>query len=175
MAKQWNESNEADYVWMGDFSMRKKIYTADEEMRGVPELVIFAAVWYFTLIQNILAGGFHSSLLIFLVGGIFVPVQAVRTVQKALYYRKFHAQCMRDSYPMQGRIVNITREYYYEYDAKNRSRRTTCYFLIIEIVNPDMGIVQTVKSEAYRIPIYKSNIWDLHMFRYIQTKRDGST
>lgn len=66
--------------------MRRKIRTADEEMRGVFGLLLFTCVWYLILIKNILLVGFQGSILIFLVAGILIPAQAVRKLQKAIYY-----------------------------------------------------------------------------------------
>ncbi|MDO4311894.1 MAG: hypothetical protein Q4C52_02285 [Eubacteriales bacterium] len=135
--------------------MRRKIRTVNEEMDSVLGLILFACVWYIILIKNILTVGFHAGFLIFLIGGILPLAQAVRKVQKALYYRKFHQQCMQERSPSQGRIVNIVREYYNEYDSRNRRRRIPYYFLIVEVTDFVTGSVQTIKSEPYRIPLYK--------------------
>lgn len=51
--------------------------------------------------------------------------------------------------------MNIVREYYDEYDSKNRRRRIAYYFLIVDMVDSATGTVQTIKSEPYRIPLYK--------------------
>lgn len=135
--------------------MRRRIRTADEEMNGILFTIAFTVLWYGTLIHSILLSGFHAGLMIFLVAGIMVPAQAVRTVQKALYHRRFHKQCMNECYPQKGRIVNITREYYDTYDSRDRRRRITYYFLIIEIVNVETGAMQRIKSSPYRMPIHK--------------------
>lgn len=82
-------------------------------------------------------------------------VQAVRVIQKALHYRRFHEECMQKSYPKRGRITNITKEEHFEYTSRNRRRRIIEYYLHIEIINNETGVLQTIKSEAYRIPIYK--------------------
>ena len=34
-------------------------------------------------------------------------------------------------------------------------RRQTFYFMIIEVVDPQTGAVQTIKSDPYRIPLQK--------------------
>ncbi|EDS08287.1 hypothetical protein CLOSCI_00598 [[Clostridium] scindens ATCC 35704] len=47
-------------------------------------------------------------MLIFLAAGLIPPIQVFRMVQKATYFRNFHRQCMNESQPRQGRIVNIT-------------------------------------------------------------------
>lgn len=135
--------------------MRKKIRTADEELNGVFYTMIFVLIWYVFIIRYIIANGFHSSLLIFLIGGVLPLIQGVRTVQKALYYRRFHRQCMEMSYPRRGRIVNVTREYYDTYDSDHRRHRLTYYFLIIEVVDPQTSVLQTIKSSAYRIPVHR--------------------
>lgn len=135
--------------------MRRKIRTANETMDGVIVLLFFTWVWYTILIKNIILGGFQTSLLIFLIAGVLIPAQAVKKIQKALYYRKLHEQCVREQCPSQGRIVNIVREYSDEYDSRNRRRRMTYYYLIIEVTDPDTGTVQTIKSEPYRCPLHK--------------------
>lgn len=134
--------------------MRKKIRTADEEMGNIGFLIFFTVLWYSGILSGIFRDGFDTTLLLFLAVGLMVPIQAVRMIQKAVYFRNFHRQCMNEGHPQQGRIVNITREYYDDYENNRRNRRTY-YFLIVEIVDPETGIYNTIKSEPYRIPIYK--------------------
>ena len=134
--------------------MRKKIRTADEEMRNVGYLILFSILWYSQILSSIARDGFHTTLLIFLAAGLKPLIQVFRMIQKAMYFRNFHRQCVNESRPQQGRIVKITREYYDDYQESRRYRRTY-YFLIVETVDPETGIANTIKSEPYRIPVYK--------------------
>lgn len=135
--------------------MRRKIRTADEEMNGAAGLLLFSIVWYAIIIKNMLANGFHSSMLILLIGGLLAPAQGIRMVQRALYFRRLHEQCIQGERPERGRIVNVTREYHDRYDSDRRRHRITYYFLTVELISPETGVAYTIKSDAYRIPVHK--------------------
>lgn len=134
--------------------MRKKIYTADEEFGNVYYLIFFLLIWYYLLFQNVIRTGFQLFLVPFFLAGVLILYQIFRTIQKALYFRSFHRKCMEESIPVQGRIVNVVREYYDEYTSRRR-QRSIYYFLIVEIIDPETGVVNRIKSDAYRIPVYK--------------------
>ena len=138
--------------------MHKAIYTVEEDLSGVTYLIFFAILWYSFLLRVTITSGFQTRILLFYAAGILVLYQIVRRFQKAFYYRRFHRQCMQESTPLKGRILNIVREYYDEYyedsDGRRR-RRQTFYFMIIEVVDPQTGAVQTIKSDPYRIPLQK--------------------
>lgn len=136
--------------------MRRKIYTADEEMNGTAFQFVFMLIWYIGIFRMILSGGFAPSFLIFLLGGLMIPYQIFRRIQKALYHRKIHDQIMQESAPQQGRIVNVTREYYLDENSSgHRSRQITYYYLMIEVVDAYTGVMQTIKSDPYRLPVYR--------------------
>ena len=138
--------------------MHKSIYTVDEDLYGVSYMICFAVIWYAAIFRFTLASGFQAGLLLFYAAGLLLLYQICRKFQKAFYYRRFHRQCMQESVPQQGRIINIVREYYDDYyddsDGRRR-RRQTFYFLIIEMIDAQTGAVQTIKSEPYRLPLYK--------------------
>ena len=141
---------------MEGYDVKKKIWTAEEEMRGVPYLIIFSVVWYVLLINMIISGGFHSSLLIFFLAGVMPVYQTVRVIRTAVSARRFHRQCMQENRPQQGRIVNITREYQYGGSNSGSTRgRIIYYYLTVEITDPVTGMVQTVKSAPYRVPLHR--------------------
>lgn len=106
--------------------MKRKIRTADEEMGNVLYIVLFSTLWYVSIINTIIKTGFHTSLLIFLLAGLLPLMQTAHTIRKTLYYRRLHEQCVRESRPERGRIINITREYSDEYNGNHR-RRSTYY------------------------------------------------
>lgn len=134
--------------------MHKKIRTANEEIGNVVFLILFTIVWYAGLLGNILREGFQPFILIFLAAGLLLPFQAVHMVQKAVYYRRLHAQCVEAGHPQKGKIVNIVREYYVDSNSRNR-QYITYYFLIIEVFNSNTGVSQRIKSAPYRIPLHK--------------------
>lgn len=136
--------------------MRRKIYTVDEEMNGTAFQLLFMLIWYLGIFRMILGSGFTPGFLIFLLGGLMIPYQVFRRIQKALYHRKLHAQIMQESAPQQGRIVNVTREYYLDENSSSRNRRQiTYYYLMIEVVDAYTGVMQTIKSDPYRLPVYR--------------------
>ena len=69
----------------GGGGMRKKIHTANEEVRNIGFLIFFSVLWYSQLFGMIAAGGFHATLLIFLLAGLLPLGGAVRMVQKLVH------------------------------------------------------------------------------------------
>lgn len=133
---------------------KRKIHTADEEFRGVAYIVLFTLIWYAGLGRSIWESGMNSSMLLFLAAGLLAPVQAVRILRKGIYYRRFAREVKSYARPRQGRIVNIVREMQTEYTTKRR-RQFYYYYLIVEVTDPETGLPSRIRSEAYRIPIYK--------------------
>ena len=103
---------------------------------------------------NILREGLQPFIMIYLSAVLLLQFQAVRMVQKAVYYRRLHAQCVEEGHPKKGKIVNIVREYYVDSNSRNR-QYITYYFLIIEVFDSNTGVSQRIKSEPYRIPLHK--------------------
>lgn len=133
---------------------KRKLYTADEEFRGAAYLVLFTLIWYGSLFRTIWQSGLQSSVLLFLAAGLLAPVQAVRIVRRGLYHRRFSKQVKACSRPRKGRIVNIVREMQTEY-SNSRRHQYYFYYLIVEVTDPETGLPSRIRSEAYRIPVYK--------------------
>lgn len=156
--------------------MKRKIYTADEEMGyEVIYMILFTVLWYSGMVKIIFDKGLSMSVVPFLLAGILPLAQAVNMVRKASCYRNFHKKCMQESCPRQGRIVNIRRKESTEERTGQRGTRRyrrILYYLVVEMINPENGIAMRITSEAYRIPC--RNILRLPVCRYTRTARDGN-
>lgn len=133
---------------------KRKLYTANEEFRGVTYSVLFTCIWFAGIIRFILHSGWDGTMLLFLLAGFALMIQTGRMIQKAMYYRRFAREVKANSRPMRGRIVNIMKQMQREYDGQ-RITRCNYYYIIVEITNPENGTSMRIRSEPYRIPVYK--------------------
>ena len=136
---------------------RKSIRTADEELGNVWYTILFSLVWYGGLFRSILLGSFQTSLLPFLIAGLLLLAVAVRQIQRAMYYRNFHHQCIKLGKRQNGRIVNCVREYLWADPSQGQQtrRKVVRYFLIVELQDPETGVSTRIKSQGYSFPVYR--------------------
>lgn len=136
---------------------RKSIRTADEEFGNVWYTILFSLVWYGGLFKSMLLGRFQAALLPFLIAGLLLLAVTVRQIQRAVYYRNFHRQCIKLGKRQNGRIVNCVREYLWADPAQGQQtrRKVVRYFLIVEVQDLETGVSTRIKSQGYSFPVYR--------------------
>lgn len=133
----------------------RKIRTKRESMDGAVTMLLFCAVWFSNIIQDILQSGTpRATILLFAVAGIMPGVIAIQKMQKAFYYRKLHRQAM-NRMPEKGRIISYERQIQKRMNSKGRGYDEYEYILIIEIYDNISYAPKQIRSEAYSWPVYE--------------------
>lgn len=136
--------------------MKRKIRPAEEEMGNIAFLVLFVILWYSTLIGSLASNGVRTSVLLFLVAGLFPVYSAVTVVRKALFYRRQRAEAVAYGHSQLGRIRSVTRQDVpYRSGEHNTLRYHRYYYLQVDITDPVTGAVSTITSQGYRKPIHR--------------------
>lgn len=133
---------------------KRKLYTANEEFRGVAYSILFACIWFAGIIRIIIQSGWNPAVILFLLAGVALVVQTGRGIQKTMYYRHFSREVKAYARPIPGRIVNIMKQMQREYNGRHVIRYNY-YYIIVEMTDAETGIPTRIRSEAYRVPVYK--------------------
>ncbi|MCD7808069.1 MAG: hypothetical protein LUH02_01905 [Erysipelotrichaceae bacterium] len=134
--------------------MHKYIRPANEEFNGITYLILFSILWYVSIVRNILANGFDSSLILFIIFGLIPVVAAIDIIRRALYYRKKRQEAINYNDKCKGVITKITKDYEAYHNSDQHIRYHKYYYLHVNMYLSN-GTVYSIKSEAYRKPIYK--------------------
>lgn len=132
----------------------KKFRPVQEETENMFFAVLFIVIWYGTLIRTGLSSGFHASLFAFMIFGLVPLFTMIQGVRRAWFYRRQRKEAINRGAPVQGRIVNVTRQTVYS-NQNNSGRGRFCYCLTVEIVDSMTGGTSQFQSEPYCHPIHR--------------------
>lgn len=121
-------------------------------MEGAGFALLFAAVWYASLIRAAMTAK-PDAIFIFLIAGIFPLYTGMNIIRKALYYRKLHESYKKNP-PNRGRIAGVVKEIRPSENGNRRSHRS-CYYLLIDVEYQEGFHPVRIKSDAYGFPVHE--------------------
>lgn len=122
-----------------------------EELRGPLMSGLFCCVWYMTLSESILRGNFSIHMFVFLLAGLIPFYKSVNGIWRVYMCRKQKKNAVRLGNVRQGKIVNVIRTT----ETQTFRKYAYYYYFEVEITDPVTGIPVTIRSDAYRKPIYQ--------------------
>lgn len=136
--------------------MKKRFWTAEEEITAAPGMFLFTVLWYSMLLRTVAGGGFQPMLIPFLAAGLLPLYSAVNEIRRAMFYRKQRADAIAYHHGETGRIRGVIREDVPYYSGKNRTLRyRRNYRLQVDLMDPTTGTIHTIESNGYRKPVHR--------------------
>ena len=138
--------------------MKRRIRPADEEVGNIIPTVLFVFLWYSGLLGMMASTGFDTILLLFLAAGLLPLYSVGMSIRRAFFYRKQRADAIAYGQSFSGRIRSVVRQdqpYLDDSSEHRRLRYRRYYFLEVDMINPDTGVTNTIRSQGYSKPIHR--------------------
>lgn len=138
--------------------MSRRIRPAEEEVGNIIPTILFMFLWYSGLLGIIASTGFDTMLLLFLVAGLIPLYSVVTSIRRALFYRRQRAEAIAGGQSCTGKIRSVVRQdqpYLDHTHDHRRIRYRRYYYLEVDMINPDTGVTNTIRSQGYSKPIHR--------------------
>ena len=138
--------------------MSRRIRPAEEEVGNIIPTILFMFLWYSGLLGIIASTGFDTMLLLFLNAGLRPLYSVVTSIRRALFYRRQRAEAIAGGQSCTGQIRSVVRQdqpYLDHTPDHRRIRYRRYYYLEVDMINPDTGVTNTIRSQGYSKPIHR--------------------